>query len=275
MRNRILITGASSGIGEAAAYAFAQGRSRLFLVARRRERLRKIARICAEKGAPLAIGRAHDLSLPGEGKSIVQECLRELGGLDVLVCNAGYGLLGPIAEVSPQAMARVWQVNYQSAYESIHEALPYFLDQGRGHIALVSSIIGKKGMPFSGAYCATKFAQVGLGEALWGELKGTGVGVTIVCPGATATEFQPAAERPTGISTGKVHGQDPAKVASILVEAVLRRRREVHLTASGKFVLALDRVSPSLASHLMAWVGRKLRHGNARGSLKRKPREAS
>lgn len=261
MSDKVLITGASSGIGEATAYAFAGEGSELFLVARREERLREIAEACRQKGSPRIAHQPHDLSIPGEGAAIVRQCLHQLGGLDVLICNAGYGIVGPVQEVSPQDMARIWQVNFQSGYESIHEALPHFLQQKKGRIVLVSSIIGKKGFPFSATYCATKFAQVGLGEALWGELRDAGIGVSVVCPGFTATEFQKAVKltegmRPLARST---QGQSPDVVARAIVDAVRRNRREVHLTLLGKLLLAIDRISPALSTRIAAKVAMRER----------------
>ena len=112
-------------------------------------------------------------------------------------------------------------------------------------------------MAFAAAYSATKFAQVGLGEALWGELRGTGIGVTVVCPGFTATEFHRAALRKMGTPdiNRPVGGQSPEIVARAIVSAIDSQRREIHLTAAGKFLLALDRISPALSTRLMAWVG--------------------
>jgi short-subunit dehydrogenase len=196
--------------------------------------------------------------VPGEGTRIVEECLTSLGGLDVLICNAGYGIYQPVAETTPEAMSRIWQVNYQSGYESVHAALPRFLEKGRGHIILTSSIIGKKGLAYAGAYCATKFAQVGLGEALWGELKGTGVGLSVICPGYTATEFHGVAsgdgQRPV---SRPFQGQHPRVAAAAMVRAVKRRKRETILTLPGKALILLNRLSPTLAAHVMALVGRR------------------
>jgi short-subunit dehydrogenase len=194
--------------------------------------------------------------VPGAGRGIVDLSFKELDGLDVLICNAGYGFFGPVEKVDPDKMARMWQVNFQSAYESIQAALPVFRRQKRGHIVLVSSIIGKKGMPYSASYCATKFAQAGLGEALWGELKGEGIGVTVVCPGYTATEFHSVAEEGNGsLKSGRgIRGQSAEIVAQGILKAVRKKKREIHFTLSGKALLLVNRISSGLATRILAAV---------------------
>lgn len=263
MSDRVLITGASSGIGKETALLFASQGASLFLVARREQQLSRVAELCREAGSPQVSIHTQDLSIPGAGREIVEQCLHFLGGLDILVCNAGYGVVGPVSEVTPEEMERVWRVNFQAGYESIHTAIPHFLDQKQGHIVLVSSIVGKKAMPYMGPYCATKFAQVGLGESLWGELNHRGIGVSVICPGYTATEFSEASHKTRGIRPEKptrpVKGQSPKVVARAIVQAVKHNRREVHLTVSGKFLLFIDRFSRSLSTWIMATLGRRER----------------
>ena len=253
---RVLITGASSGIGRATAHAYSSPNHELFLAARRRDRLLEVAEECRDRGADRVLLRCCDLSVPGQGKELVEACLSEMGGVEILVCNAGYGVYGPIGEVSPEEMLRIWQVNYQAAYESIHEVLPHMLEKGRGHIVLVSSVIGRKALPYAGAYCATKFAQVALGESLWGELKNTGVGISVICPGYTATEFQRSAVKTASLRSMRRlgGGQSPEVVAGAIVKAVRRKTREVHLTFSGRLLCGMSRLSPGLVNLIMAWV---------------------
>jgi short-subunit dehydrogenase len=150
-------------------------------------------------------------------------------------------------------MARIWQVNFQSGYEIIHAALPGLLQQGSGHIVLVSSVVGRKAMPFFSAYCVTKFAQAALAEALWGELKGSGIGTSLICPGLTETGFQEAAHRTASAAPAvRLFGVATSKsVARTIVAAVRRRRREVHLTGMGRLMLGLNRLSPGLTARLI------------------------
>lgn len=265
---RILVTGASSGIGEATAYAYSQPTCELFLVARREQHLAKVAEACRRKGVSRAVFQSHDLSVPGQGGVIIQECLEELGGLDILICNAGYGIYGPLKEVSPQDMARIWQVNFQSGYESIHAALPHLLKQKGGHIVLVSSVIGKKAFPYAASYCATKFAQVAIGEALWGELRGSGVGVSVICPGYTQTEFQEAAQKTKSLQNMNRpgDGQSSEAVARAIVHAVDRKQREVHLTLSGRFLCLMNRISPFLINQVTARLLNRVQRNKRSGS---------
>ncbi|HSR54489.1 MAG TPA: SDR family NAD(P)-dependent oxidoreductase [Acidobacteriota bacterium] len=254
MSKKIILTGASSGIGEAAAYAFAERGAALYLAARREERLREVAEKCLELGAAQAEAGVHDLSVDGEGTRLVETGHEALEGLDVLICNAGYGAYGPVQEIDPSMMARIWQVNYHSGYESIHAALPHFLKQEKGHIVLVSSVLGKTALPLSAVYCATKFAQVGLGEALWGELRGSGVNVSVVCPGYTKTEFQPSSVRTESASMfNRVGGHPPETVAGEIVRAVEHRRRELILTFPGRLFWRLNRFFPNLTAYLVSW----------------------
>ena len=254
--SKVLITGASSGIGESTAHAFSSSQYELFLTARREERLAQVVQACEAQGAGRVVARSHDLGIAGQGTVIVGDCIEELGGLDILICNAGFGIYGPIEEISPEEMTHIWQVNFQSGYESIHAALPYLLEQKKGHIVLVSSIIGKKAFPFSGSYCATKFAQVAVGEALWGELRGTNVGVSVICPGYTSSEFQSSARKTESLRSMRRigGGQRPEIVAQAIVGAIRHKKREVHLTRSGKLFCLLSRLFPNLVNHVLAWV---------------------
>ena len=258
MQKNVIITGASSGIGKATALVFAGQGYGLYLTARRNNLLEEMKSNLMELGAPVCLSAEYDLSLPGIGTRLVQDALGQLSYIDILICNAGYGLFGPVEKVSPAEMARMWQVNYQSAYESILAIIPHFKERGQGHIVLVSSINGKKGMAGSAAYSATKFAQVGLGEALWAELKDFGIKVSVICPGYTETEFHSLAARDFQSRKKRAHrGQSPLKVAQAIESAVRRNKREVHLTLPGKLILFLERISSRLAMRIMAAAARK------------------
>lgn len=253
MQKNIIVTGASSGIGMESARIFAQKGYGLFLTARRGGILERMKDELQKKGSPEIHSASFDLSESGSGRMLVREALAKMSHVDVLLCNAGYGSFGPVESVDGRGMSRMMQVNYLSAYESIVEIIPHFKERRQGHIVLVSSIIGKKGMAGSAPYCATKFAQAGLGEALWAELKEFGINVSVICPGYTDTEFhsrisgenEPVRKRP-------IKGQSPIVVARAIESAVRKKKREVHLTFAGKLLLFLDKISSGLAVRIMA-----------------------
>lgn len=253
MSEKVIITGASSGIGRETAYRFSAERASLFLVARREHRLEEVAEQCRLKGASHVSIATYDLSNQGSGRELVEQAIARLEGLNVLVCNAGYGFFGEFEDLTSEQMNRMMQVNVLSEYESILAALPLFRDQQSGHIVLVSSIIGKKAMAYNASYCATKFAQVGLGEALWGELKKDGIGVTVVCPGYTTTEFHEVASPndPNKVKDRPIQGQAPSVVAKAILKGVRKNKKEIHLTLPGKAILLIDRVSNKLSSWIM------------------------
>ena len=271
---RVAITGASAGIGACLAHSFARTGGELFLVARREDRLRSVSEQCLSSGASKAAFSSRDLSLAGQGEALVREAIDELGGLDVLVCNAGYGIYGPVHEVAPAAMARAMQVNFLSGYESIHAALQHFVPRKRGHIVLVSSVLGKTPLPLAAPYCATKFAQVGLGEALWGELRGSGVGVSVICPGYTKSEFHEAAVATDSAAAFKrVGGHSPQTVAEAIVQAIAKNKREVLLTLPGRFFAWMTRMAPGATARMTAGFIARARRGSRSGNSADAPSE--
>lgn len=258
---KVLITGASAGIGRATALLYAEKGAALYLVARRRDRLQEVSDECRERGAAEVRLGVFDLSEVGSGERLVADAVSQLGRVDVLILNAGYGCFKPVYEYPSEKMARMWQVNFQSPYESIQEALPGLLARRSGHIVLVSSVLGKKGIPYSAPYCATKFALVGLGQSIRGELRDFGIGVSVICPGYTSTEFHEVAALESGKgSVGRpMRAQGPESVAAAILEAVRRNSAEVHLTWQAKAILVVDRISNRLANRIMVAAGQAYR----------------
>src|SRR6185295_14177176 len=114
------------------------------------------------------------------------------------MCNAGFGIAGAIDDIAPDQMRKLMDINYLGTYHATRAALPLFRRQGSGHLIVVSSIVGKRGVPYMGAYAATKFAQIGLAECLRSELLGSGIHLFVVCPVSTETEFFEVMSRETG-----------------------------------------------------------------------------
>ena len=251
------ITGASSGIGRATALRLARDGASVAICARRTDRLERVAdEIRQAGGRPLAI--AADVTRPADMQAFVDATLREFGRLDVMMCNAGYGLYGEIDGVTSDQMHAVMDVNYFGTYHAARAALPLFRTQGRGHIIIVSSIVGQRGVPFMGPYSATKFAQVGLAECLRAELQGTGLHVSVVYPISTETEFFNVMTRNSGFAT-RAHGprQSPERVADAIARAIRRPVPEVYPHRISKGLAVLNAIAPGFCDRLTKRWGRE------------------
>ena len=187
-RQVVAVTGASSGIGEATAMACARAGASVSLAARRAERIEALAqRIGEEGGRALAVET--DVGEESQARAFIERTHGELGRLDVLVNNAGVMLLGPIAGAPTEEWRRMIHANVYGVLYCTHAALPLMADQGSGHIINVSSVAGRHARAGSGVYNLTKFGVGAFSEALRQESVAMGVRVTLIEPGAVATEL--------------------------------------------------------------------------------------
>jgi short-subunit dehydrogenase len=196
----VLVTGASSGIGEATALAFARRRARLALCARRLDRLQAVAERCRQAGAPDVAIRRADVSQAADARAFVATALQRYEAIDVLVNNAGFGWRGRLVDMPEEEVEALLRTNVLGAIWTSQAAIPDMLARRAGVIINVASVVGFRPMPYSAVYSASKHALVGLSHAMRGELSGTGVKVSVVYPGTTATEFFRGRE-PGGVMT--------------------------------------------------------------------------
>jgi clavulanate-9-aldehyde reducatase len=186
---KILITGGSSGIGEATALAVAREGGSVAVGARRKERLDElVAKIEGDGGNAVAIEA--DISEESQAKALVDGANEAMGGLDGLVNNAGVMLLGPLQGADPEEWRTMINVNLLGLLYCTHHALPLIRDGGGGDVVNVSSVAGRVASFGSGVYNMTKFGVVGFSESLRQEGAHIGVRVTCVEPGFVATELQ-------------------------------------------------------------------------------------
>jgi short-subunit dehydrogenase len=246
-RRTAVITGASSGIGEACARAFASEGLHVVLGARREAQLAQVAdQIVAAGGAATAV--PCDVTDAAQVERLVTAALDATGRLDVMVCNAGLGYNGRLDETDADRMRRLMEVNFFGTFHAARAAVAHFRQAGRGHLFIVSSIVGRKGVPRMAAYAATKFAQVGLGESVRAELAGTGVHVTLVYPISTETEFRRAMVREWGLDvSGAGPRQSPEHVAATMVRALRHPRADVYPMRLSRLVPAASALLPGLA----------------------------
>jgi NADP-dependent 3-hydroxy acid dehydrogenase YdfG len=183
------ITGASSGIGEATALALAERGAAVALAARRRDRLEELAKRISDVGGRAEVFEA-DLGDEGSARSFVDGTAERLGGLDVLVNNAGVMLLGPVQGADTEHWRRMVDVNCLGLLYCTHAALPLMQQRGGGHIVNVASVAGRHAALGSAVYNLTKFGVVGFSEALRQEALHSNIRVTVIEPGFVATELQ-------------------------------------------------------------------------------------
>jgi 3-oxoacyl-[acyl-carrier protein] reductase len=181
----VLITGASRGIGRTVATAAAQRGARVGLIARSGDELESVLRDIGGQGA-IAVADVGDRAA---ATGAIAQLEDELGPADILVANAGIGAYGPFAEIDLDLVERLVRVNLMGTVYAIRAVLPGMLKRRRGHVVVIGSIAGRIGAPFEAAYSATKFAQIGLMEAIATEVGNGGVGVSLVNPGPVTTDF--------------------------------------------------------------------------------------
>jgi 3-oxoacyl-[acyl-carrier protein] reductase len=183
----VAITGATAGIGAAAANQLVEAGARVVLGGRREERLDEAV---ARLGEDNAIGVTMDVRSPQDCARLVDAAVSTFGRLDTVVPNAGIGLYGDILDHSDAEVERMMHTNYDGTVWAIRAAVPAMLETaGGGDIVIVSSVAGLRGGGDEAVYAGTKFAQVGLAGALDRELRAKGIRVTAICPAGTATEF--------------------------------------------------------------------------------------
>ena len=209
----VVVTGASSGIGEATAERFARAGSRVVLAARRLERLEAIAeRIRLRGGDALAL--RCDVTEHADLEALADTVRERCGSVDVIVANAGIPGGGPFRDLTAEKIERIVRTDVLGVMHTTKAFLPMLLERGSGHVVLVASIAGRYATPGSAVYSASKHAVVAFGESLYHELRPAGILVTSVNPGFTATEGFPM----KGVPRWFV--MDADRVARAIVEVV-------------------------------------------------------
>jgi short-subunit dehydrogenase len=245
---RAVVTGASRGIGRAVAHVLAARGATVGLAARSTSELETLAAELPGAHHPLTC----DVALPASVAAAVEEFVAAAGGLDLLVANAGIAHYEPIAEQSLEHIEQMTQVNWLGTVYTVKAALPFLLEQGRGHIVVMSSGAGLRAFPGAAAYSATKAAQRMFAEALRHELAGSGVSLTTVYPGEIRTSLHAheLARMPAWYRGGP-KAATPEALAERVVAAVERDRRDLHYRSLVKGMGMLNGLSPAAADRLL------------------------
>jgi short-subunit dehydrogenase len=244
----ILITGASSGIGEELAWQLSQLNARLTLTARRRELLDALAEkiVASGKPAPLVIPAdvTNDTDLP----HAVNETLRLHNKLDIVIANAGFGVVGSFQKLTLDDYRRQFETNVFGLLRTLYAALPA-IEQSHGNIVLLGSVAGWSATPGASPYAMSKFAVRALASAITPELALSGVKVTLISPGFVASNIRRVDNKGTLHSDAKEPipawlVMPTGKAVRQILRAIARGQREAIITGHGKVLVAISRFAP-------------------------------
>lgn len=251
---RVLVTGASSGIGRELVLELARQGSRVVAMARREERLVALGKDASSRGHFIDVFPG-DVTDPRLRLAALEFCQEKLGGLDCLVNNAGIGAIGPFAQADEERLRTIMEVNFVAPVEFTRAALPILRKGTHPLIVNVGSVLGHRAVPFKSEYCASKFALHGFSDALRAELAREKMDVLLVSPGTTQSEFFDHVIGEKQKPHGRFGAMTTAKVARRIAWAMRSGRHEIILPVGGRLLVWLDRLCPPLADRLVAWFG--------------------
>ena len=249
----IVITGASSGIGEAMARVYAAQGARVVLGARSVQKLQLIVRESRAQGGQ-AVYCGVDVTVPDQCRELIETAAHEYGRIDVLICNAGLSMRAIFDDVELSVLHRLMDVNFWGAVNCCKYALPY-LQATKGSIVGISSVAGLHGLPGRTGYSASKYAMTGFLETLRIENLKKGLHVMIACPGFTASNVRFSALTANGSQQGETP-RDESKmmtaeqVARIVGRGILRRKRLCLMEIEGRATYFVKKFAPAFLDRM-------------------------
>ena len=270
----VFITGASSGIGEALARAFALEGARLALAARRLERLESVRQELIPAAAEVLAVPCDVTSRPSLDAAVAQTA-EAFGGIDVAVANAGFGVTGFFQDLSTADFRRQFETNVFGLLDTVYAVLPH-VRASKGRLALISSVSGRVGSPASSPYVASKFAVTGLAASIYYDLRADGVSVTCIEPGFVESEI-----RMTD-NAGRFHEDwnDPVppwlvvprdRAARAIVSAIYKRKPEAVITGHGKLAVWSARHFPRTVRFIQRQAVQRMPGNLLAGPTRKKP----
>jgi short-subunit dehydrogenase len=255
----VLITGASMGMGEGLARAFAAEGAKLSLAARSKEKLQALAKSLPRESLVIAT----DMAQPDQVRHMVEQTVSHFGRIDILVNNAAVGMYSPVAEMDMAAVEELFKTNWMGPVHAIQAAVPHMKRQGGGQIINISTVAARIPLPYFGSYAASKYAMTAMNDILRMELRSENIKVLLVFLGRVRTNFTANAYK--GPSTralgGKMGGISVERAARAILLASRMNRREIVVPCSNRVFGWLRRLAPPLADRLaMALLGPMMRN---------------
>ncbi len=256
LSNKIIwITGASSGIGEALAVELAKAKNKLILSARRENELNRVKSECEADSSDIQI-LTLDLADSGSLKGKTEAAINFYGAIDLIIHNGGISQRFLAADTEVSVDRRIMEVNYFGTIEITKHLLPYFKKQGRGHLAIVSSLVGKFGTPYRSGYAASKHALHGFFDSLRTEVHDENIKVTMICPGFIRTNVSINAltekgEKLNQMDQAQANGMPVDKFSRKMIRAIEKDKSEVYIGGKEKYGVLVKRFLPSLFNILV------------------------
>ncbi len=259
-----LITGTSQGFGKELVHAALKRGDYVVALSRTPDKVLSLFPEYEERLLTLPL----NLCNPTEISKVTQQAIDHFGRIDVLVNNAGYGLLGAIEEVADQEILDIFEVNFFGLLRLTRAVLPHMREKRSGHIVNISSIVGLVGFPGGGLYSATKFAVAGLSESLAKEVAPLGIHVTVVEPGPFRTDFlgssivvtkqtipdyEKSSLRNYAIENHNKQPGDPTLAATVIIEAILSEKPPLHLVLGASAYARAHKKLKELHENLSSW----------------------
>ena len=249
----IVITGASSGIGEAMAKVYAAQGAKVVLGARNVQKLQLLAVDIRARGGQAAYCGV-DVTKPEECRELIETGVREFGGIDVLICNAGISMRAIFDDVDLGVLHRLMDVNFWGTVNCCKFALPY-LQASKGSVVGISSVAGLHGLPGRTGYSASKYAMTGFLETLRIENLKKGLHVMIACPGFTASNVRFSALTADGKQQGATPRNEskmmtPEEVARIVAKGILKRKRLCLMENEGRATHFVKKFAPAFLDRM-------------------------
>jgi short-subunit dehydrogenase len=255
---RVLITGASSGIGHSLAEHLAAAGARLILASRSWDKLSALADTLTSQRAE-AHAVAGDVTVEADRRRFLDAALEHYAGLDILINNAGVASFAHFADCNEAILRQIMEVNFFAPAELIRAAIPILTQGQQPAIVNVASMCGRRGLPAWPEYSASKFALCGLTEALRGELARFDLDILLILPGLTRTDLPKHLLLQTGrMKINFDEGMAPEQVAAAIVHSLRRNKTETVLGREAKWILRINRLFPRLVDWLSARRVKKL-----------------